>query len=301
MRWLALSVDADVEAVEAVSEILGRLGRGTMIEPLRLVEDATDEQVLRADPAAGYRVIGWIPDDGAAPDAIDRTRRALWHLRAFDLRPMSELAVTATDDSRWATAWRDGYAPIRVGRLTIVPSWLDTPRGADLVIRLDPGMAFGTGLHPTTRACLELLHGVEPMPPAVLDVGTGSGILALAALRLGAERAVGYDTDALAVEASSTNARNNDLGDRFEAHHGTLPEPAEERYPLVLANLVAAVLVELAPRLAAHTAPGGALIASGIIDSRSDEVESALGAAGLESNEWITEGDWVSARFARAA
>jgi ribosomal protein L11 methyltransferase len=299
MRWLALSVEADVEAVEAVSEIFGRLGHGSAIEPMELVADATDEQALRPDPAAGYRVTAWIPDDAEAPEALDRTRRALWHLRAFDLRPMSELSVTTTDDAAWATAWRDGYEPIRMGRLTIVPSWLDVPKGADLVIRLDPGMAFGTGLHPTTRACLELLQTIEPMPTAMLDVGTGSGILALAALRLGASRVVGYDIDQLAIEASTANARANDLGDHFRAQHGTLPELAAESFPLVLANLVAAVLVELAPRLAAHTAPGATLIASGIIESRSDEVEAALTAAGYEVLDWITEGDWVTVRLVR--
>jgi ribosomal protein L11 methyltransferase len=299
MRWLALSVEADVEAVEAVSEILGRLGRGSAIEPLNLVEDAADEQALRADPAAGYRVVAWIPDDGAAPEAIDRTRRALWHLRAFDLRPMSELSVTTTDDGAWATAWREGYEPMRIGRLTILPSWLETPAGVDLVIRLDPGMAFGTGLHPTTRGCLELLQQRTPMPSRVLDVGTGSGILGLAALRLGAERVVGFDTDPLAIEASTANAEANDMSTGFEPRLGTLPATPDDPYPLVLANLVASVLVELAPRLAAHTAPGGSLIASGIIESRSDEVEAALTDAGFAVVEWVTDGDWVTIRLER--
>jgi ribosomal protein L11 methyltransferase len=263
------------------------------------VAEGADEQALRADPAAGYRVTAWIPDDAEAPDAIDRTRRALWHLRAFDLRPMSELSVTTTDDAAWATAWREGYEPQRIGRLTIVPSWLEAPEGSELVIRLDPGMAFGTGLHPTTRACLELLQRVEPMPGAVLDVGCGSGILGIAALRLGVDSVLGYDTDPIAVETSLANARANDVADRFVVRRGPLPEVAEVRFPLVLANLVAAVLIELAPRLAAHTAPGGTLIASGIIESRSDEVEAALTVAGYEVVDWITEGDWVTARLVR--
>ena len=301
MRWLALSVEADVEAVEAVTEILGRLGRGSAIEPLELAADAADEQALRPDPTAGYRVTAWIPDDPDAPDAIERTQRALWHLRAFDLRPMSALSVTTIDDAAWATAWRDGYEPIRIGRLTIVPSWLDVPKGADLVIRLDPGMAFGTGLHPTTRACLEFIQTLVPMPTPVLDVGCGSGILGIAALKLGAGRVVGYDTDSLAVEAARQNAEANALAERFVVRHGTLPEKPDAAFPMVLANLVAAGLIDLAPRLAAHTEPGGVLIASGIIDTRSDEVESALRHSGLESREWITEGDWVTVRFGRMA
>ena len=296
MRWLALSVEADVEAVEAVSEIFGRLGRGSVVEPLRLVADPVDEQALRPDPAAGYRVTAYVPDDGEAPAAVDRTERALWHLQAFDLRPMSGLTVTGIDDADWATAWRDGYEPMRIGRLTIVPSWLEPPESSELVINLDPGMAFGTGLHPTTQACLLALQQVEPMPDAMLDVGCGSGILAIAALRLGASRAVGYDTDQLAVEASAANAYANQLADRFEVRRGKLPETAEERFPLVMANLVAAVLVELAPRLAAHTAPGGTLVASGIIEPRVAEVETALGGAGFAVPQRLVDGDWITLR-----
>jgi ribosomal protein L11 methyltransferase len=139
------------------------------------------------------------------------------------------------------------------------------------------------------------------MPPAVLDVGCGSGILGFAALLLGAERVVGYDTDELAVEATLRNAEANGLAGRLAVHHGTLPEEAGERFPLVVANLVATVLVDLAPRLAAHTADDGSLIASGIIETRSNEVESAMAGVGLESAEWITEGDWVTVRFGRVA
>jgi ribosomal protein L11 methyltransferase len=301
VRWLALSVEADVEAAEAVSEILGRLGGGTATEPLALAADPDDEQALHPDPAAGYRVTAWIPDDDAAPDAVARTEQALGHLRAFDLRPMSGLTVTPVEDADWATKWREGYAPMRIGRVTLVPTWLAVPPDAELVIRLDPGMAFGTGLHPTTRGCLELLHEVGPMPADVLDVGTGSGILALAALRLGARRVVGWDIDRLAVEAATANAAANDLSARFEARLGTLPDPADERFPLVLANLVATVLVGLAPRLADHTAAAGTLLASGIIDTRADEVVAALVAAGFSVEERRADGDWVSLRAVRGS
>lgn len=305
MRWLALQVDADVEAVEAVSEILGRLGRGNMVEPLSLIADPADEQALRPDPAAGYRVKTWIPDDPDAPAAVDRTRRALWHLQAFDLRPMGELEVVSVDDADWATAWREGYAPMRIGRLSIVPTWLDVPADAQadggVVLRLDPGMAFGTGLHPTTRLCLELLQGVDAIPPDVLDVGTGSGILALAALRLGATRVVAYDTDPLAVEASRANAESNGLGHGLEVRSGTVPEVAAKRFSLILANLVAAVLVELAPRLAVHATVGGTLIASGIIETRRLEVERALAAVGFTVVDALVDADWVALRLERAA
>jgi ribosomal protein L11 methyltransferase len=301
MRWLELSVEADVEAVEAISEILGRVSAGTVVQPTRLIRDPDDELVAREDQAAPYVITAHIEDGPAAAAQVEATERALWHLRAFDLRPLGELRVCAVDDAEWSEAWKDHYVAQRIGRVVIVPSWATETIGSDEVaITLDPGMAFGTGLHPTTRACLEVLQEVGPMPAAVLDVGCGSGILALAALRLGAGRAVGIDTDPRAIAASRQNAKRNGLAGRFEACEGTLPPAAGERYALVLANLVAAVLVDLAPALAAHLAADGTLVAGGIIESRCDEVVTAMRAAGLEAVERRVDGEWVALRLAHA-
>lgn len=288
-------MEVDSEAVEAVSEILGRLGRGAAVRPTRLIRDPFDELAAREDPSAPYELTAHLPDDVAAPTAIESTERALWHLQAFGLRPVGKLRVRKVKEADWTEAWKDGYEPQRIGRILVVPSWLEAPAGTDdLVLRLDPGMAFGTGLHPTTRACLELLQRVGPMPPRVLDVGSGSGILGLASLALGAGHVDALDTDPVAVETTLANAAANDMGDRITAHAGTLEEATDEPYPLVLANLVAVVLVELAPRLAAHLEPGGTLLASGIIAERSVEVASALTAAGLVLEERLDDGEWVS-------
>ena len=300
-RWLELTVEADVEAVEAVSEILGRVAAGSAVRPTRLIHDPGDELSAREDPSAPYLVTAHVPDDAAGPAAVDATERALWHLRAFELRPIGALQVRPVTDD-WTDAWRAHYAPQRIGRFVVVPTWLDEPIGeGELAIRMDPGMAFGTGLHPTTRGCLTLLGEAGPMPQAVLDVGCGSGILALAALRLGARRAVGYDTDTAAVEATRANAARNGLGDRVEARLGTLPATSDERFGLVLANLVAAILVELAPRLAVHAAADATLIASGIVAGRADEVLDALGAAGFARVSRGDDGDWVSLCMVRDA
>ena len=296
MRWLELTVICDNEAIEAVSEILGRVGQGSAVRPTRLIRDPNDELSAREDPTAPYEITAHVPEDSAAPAAVEATERALWHLQAFGLRPVGELRVRSVDDADWTDAWKAGYVPQRIGRVVIVPSWLDEPIGPDEVaLHLDPGMAFGTGLHPTTRGCLTLLQEISPMPPVVLDVGCGSGILALAALRLGAERAVCCDTDPLAVEATLANAAANDFADRLNAHEGSLPPaPPTTTYPLVLANLVAAVLIDLSPPLAAHTAPGGTLVAGGIIDSRADEVLAALTDAGFTLDGRLDDGEWVS-------
>jgi ribosomal protein L11 methyltransferase len=298
VRWLELTVTCDNEAIEAVSEILGRVGQGSAVRPTRLLRDPADELSAREDPTAPYEITAHIPEDGAAPAAVEATERALWHLQAFGLRPLGELRVRSVDDADWTDAWKAGYVPQRIGRVVIVPSWLEEPIGPDeVVLRLDPGMAFGTGLHPTTRGCLRLLQEISPMPPVVLDVGSGSGILALAALRLGAKRAVCYDTDPLAVEATLANAEANGLADRVTAQLGSLPAtPPADPYRLVLANLVAAVLIDSADRLAAHAAPGGRLLASGIINTRADEVLAALADAGFVAEQRLDDGEWVSLR-----
>jgi ribosomal protein L11 methyltransferase len=299
VRWLELTVTCDNETIEAVSEIFGRVGQGSAVRPTRLIRDPNDELSAREDPTAPYEITVHIPEDEAASAAVEATERALWHLQAFGLRPVGELRVRSVDDADWTDAWKANYVPQRIGRVVIVPSWIDEPYGRDEVaLHLDPGMAFGTGLHPTTRGCLTLLQEISPMPPVVLDVGSGSGILALAALRLGAEHAVCYDTDPLAVEATLANAAANGLAGRVTAQLGSLPpKPPAEPYPLVLANLVAAVLIDLAAALVAHTAPGGTLLASGIIDRRAGEVLAALTAAGFVVDRRLDDGEWLSLRL----
>ena len=298
MRWLELSVEADVEAVEAVSEILGRVAAGTAVQPTRLIRDPGDELVAREDPTAPFVVTAHVEDGPDARGAVHSTERALWHLQAFNIRPVGPLRIRTVDDADWTDAWKRHYVPQRIGRVVIVPSWVPhEAAGGDAVIVLDPGMAFGTGLHPTTRACLDLLQQISPMPARILDVGCGSGVLALAALRLGAESAVGHDTDPLAVDATRANAERNGVGGRLEVRNGTLPDAASERYPLVLANLVAALLVDLAPRLAGHLAPGGVLVAGGIIAGRAEEVVRAFEATGLTVTDTRDDGEWAALRL----
>ena len=299
MRWLELSVEADVEAVEAVSEILGRVAEGTAVHPTRLLRDPGDELSAREDLSAPFVVTAHVADGPGAAAVVDATERALWHLQAFGLRPVGPLQVRAVDDADWTDAWRRHYVPQRIGRVVIVPSWVAHEAAPDdAVVILDPGMAFGTGLHPTTRACLELLQGISPIPARLLDVGCGSGILALAALRLGAASVVGYDTDPLAVEAAAANAERNGLGERLAVRRGTLPEAVEERFPLVLANLVASLLVELAPRLAAHLERGGDLVVGGIVAARAGEVLAALKAVDLTVTDDRRDAEWVALRLA---
>ena len=298
--WLELAVEADLEAVEAVSEILGRVAHGgTSVEPaFELVDEGLG---ARVDPTRPAVVRGYVAarDPGAAEAAVTEVSTALGHLQAFGIRPIGELRTRIVHEADWAEAWKAHFPVLRVGRrLVIRPTWRrHRAEPGDVVVALDPGMAFGTGLHPTTRLCLA---GLEPLADdgrldgaRVLDVGCGSGILAIAAVRLGAQSAVGVDTDPIAIEATLANADRNRLGDRIAARVGTLPT-GDAPVEVVLANLIAGVLVPLAPLLRDELLPGGTLLASGIFVDRETEVREAFERAGLSITARTAEGDWVA-------
>jgi ribosomal protein L11 methyltransferase len=303
--WLELAIEADIEAVEAVSEILGRVASGgTTVEPaFELVEEGLG---ARVDPARPAIVRGYVParDASAAEAAAAEVAEALGHLQAFSLRTIGELRTRTIHEADWAEAWKAYFGVLRVGRrLVIRPTWRrHRPEPDDVVLALDPGMAFGTGLHPTTRLCLAAL---EPLADdgrldgaRALDVGCGSGILAIAAARLGAASVLGVDTDPIAIEATMSNARRNRLAGRVVARHGSLPSD-EAPFDVVLANLIAGVLVPLAPLLRDELRPGGTLLASGIFIDREAEVRTAFDAVGLDIAGRSTEGDWIALQVRR--
>jgi ribosomal protein L11 methyltransferase len=305
--WLELAVEADVEAVEAVSEILGRAAPGgTSVEP---AFELTDEGLgARLDPTRPAIVRAYVParDRAAADRAVAEVAEALGHLQAFGLRPIGELRTRIVHEADWADAWKAYFPVMRIGRrLVIRPTWRrHRRRPGDVVLALDPGMAFGTGLHPTTRLCLA---GVEALSDRgllasarVLDVGCGSGILAIAACKLGADTALGLDTDPIAIEATTANARRNALARRIRAREGSLPS-GEPAFDVVLANLIAGVLVPLAPALRAELRVGGSLLASGIFIDRERDVATAFEAVGLAVTGRTVEGDWVALEAVREA
>jgi ribosomal protein L11 methyltransferase len=303
--WLELSVRADQEAVEAVSEILSRAASGgvSVEQPF-----TTEQEGLAAAPIpdAPATVRAYLPalDRIAAQAAIAEARERLGHLTAFDLRPIGELEVREVHEEDWATAWKEHFPVMRLGRrIVIKPTWREFDPGPDdVVIALDPGMAFGTGLHPTTRLCLVGLErwadeGIVAGASG-LDVGSGSGILAVGAALLGAGPVRAVDTDPIAVESTQENATRN--GVRVTATQGSVPA-AGGPFDLVLANLVAGLLVPLAAELAAAVRPGtgtsgrgGRLLASGIFIDREPEVRRAFAAAGLHVVGRDHETDWVA-------
>jgi ribosomal protein L11 methyltransferase len=298
--WLELAVEADVEAVEAVSEILGRVAPGgTSVEPRF---ELTDEGLgARVDPSQPAVVRAYLParDPAVVEAAVAEVSAALGHLQAFGLRPISNVATRIVHEADWAEAWKRHFPVLRVGRRIVVrPTWRRHRRlPDDVVLALDPGMAFGTGLHPTTRLCLAALEALADAGglrgARALDVGCGSGILAIASVRLGAASALGLDTDPIAVEATHANARRNGLARRIAVREGSVPS-REPPFGVVLANLIASLLVTLAEDLAREVAPGGTLLASGIFVDRERDVREALEAAGLTVAGRRSEGDWIA-------
>lgn len=305
--WLELAVEADVEAVEAVSEILSRVAPGgASVEPgFELVDEGLG---ARVDPSRPSIVRAYLPArDAAVVDAATATvAEALGHLQAFGLRPIGNLRTRIVDEADWATAWKAHFPVLRVGRRVVIrPTWRRHRRlPGDIVLALDPGMAFGTGLHPTTRLCLEAMERLADQGrldrARVLDVGCGSGILAIAALRLGAARAMGVDTDPIAIEATVANARRNGVARRIRATDGSLPSGGGP-FDVVLANLIAGLLVPLAGALRDELEPGGRLVASGIFVDREDAVRAAFEAAGLGVLDRTVQGDWVALDAVRPA
>lgn len=301
--WLELAVQADTEAVEAVAELFARYGYqgGVAIEEAYTQEN--DGENLRVDTTAPVTVRTYIPDGDGAQETVDTLRRAMWHLS--QMRYVGDLAVSPREEEDWANAWREHFHVHRVGgSLVIRPTWRPyVPEPGDHVISLDPGMAFGTGLHPSTQLCLVAAEDLVQTGNRLLDVGTGSGILAIAAMHLGAGHVLGLDVEEVAVEAARANGEANGFGrDRYPLIVGSLgPDEHYGTFDGIFANIIARIIVALAPHLYESLRPGGWLVASGIIVEREEEVRDALTAAGFTG---ITRGqmaDWVALRAWRDA
>lgn len=296
MPWLQLKARIAPEQAELLEELL--LAEGATAITL---QDAHDDPVFEPErgttPLWNETVLTGLYDDLEGLEAMLERLAAAWaETQPDEPCPIIEHELVADRD--WEREWMEDFQPLRMGqRLWIVPSWHEPPAPDAVNLHLDPGLAFGTGTHPTTALCLEWLDalaldgdldGLE-----VLDVGCGSGILAIAALKLGAAMATGTDIDPQALQASRDNADRNDVS----VDELTLCYPeqlaAERRFPLVVANILAGPLVELAPTIAGHVGPGGRLALSGILERQADEVLDAYRDQGLTMDEPQVREGWV--------
>ena len=298
--WLEVSLIVNGELAEAVAEVLARyIPAGVVIESTAVYAGPEDENGQAVGP---LRVCGYLPVD----DQLEETRRkieeGLWYLGRIS--PLPAPVFRPFEEINWVEAWKEHYHPIPVGEgLMIVPAWLEPETGGRMPIRIDPGMAFGTGTHPTTQLCLALTEAFFQQAggsPRVLDIGCGSGILAVAALKLGAVHALGVDIDPLAMEASQQNAALNGVTDGLELGVGSVAEVRQGQFSLqqgelVYANILAPVLVRLLDEgLGELVSPGGWLVLSGILAEQSPEVEAALRQHNLALLERRQVGDWVA-------
>ena len=310
---LEIAVEVDGEAAEAVAELFNRFNGGDWTEDSQAGEASGGGAVLESTgfddfgaPVAGEHrlVVKTYLKPGPRGQRIQRRiEEGLWRLRL--IYPMPEPTLRAMREEDWANAWKRYYKPLRIGRrVLLTPAWEEPDaRPDDLVARLEPGMAFGTGLHPTTRLCVAALEDWVRPGEALADVGTGSGVLAIVAAKLGARPVWATDIDPLAVRAARANAHRNKIllaPDALHIEHGSVPAGQAGRFPLIVANILAEVLVGLFdaafdnPPLAEPLTPDGHLILSGILEDKVDMVSTAALRHGLREVERRREGDWLA-------
>lgn len=300
MEWTDLCITlpkTEADTAEAIAT--GISGSGIYIEDYSDLEaqveaiahvDLIEQALLDKDRTRVAVHLYLAPDEEAAPVVSllhDRLTAAGLHYR---------LSASGVRQEDWENGWKAHYHALEIGRrLAVVPSWEEYENASGrAVLRLDPGMAFGTGTHETTALCLGVLDEWVQGGERMLDVGTGSGILAIAALRLGAAEADGVDIDPMCVRTAGENAARNGVDGRFKVLVGDLAAKATGRYQIITANIVANAILKMAPAIPPLLAEGGRFVASGVIDTRRDEVAAGLAAAGLIVDEIREKNGWAA-------
>ncbi len=319
-NWLEVSLLVDGELAEAVADVLARFA------PNGVVTESTGVKFLDEENegvAAGpISVRAYLEVDDQIEETRQKLEEALFYLGM--IQPIPAPTYKQIADQNWMEAWKKHYQPIPIGRrLMIVPAWMDSPEPHRIAIKIDPGMAFGTGTHPTTQLCLEMIeefieerrkHALSKVEgkkenssfifplSSMIDIGCGSGILSIAASKLGAQSALGVDVDIESVRNARENADKNGIGAEFVVGQGSVEETRAGRFgiasaPLVTANILAPVVVRLFDAgLADLAEAGGAIILSGILSGQAEKVIEAAQAKGLVLSEKRQRGDWVALR-----
>ena len=302
MNWLEVSVTVDGELAESVADVFARFApNGVMTEQGVKFNDEEDEGTATGP----ITVRAYLEVNEQLEETRQKLEESLFYLGM--ITPVPAPVFKQIADQNWMEAWKQHYKPILIGKgLLILPAWMDSPDPMRIPIKIDPGMAFGTGTHPTTQLCLELME-VSARDPltTVIDVGCGSGILSIAALKLGAEKVLGVDIDIESVKNSRENADINEIGQGLLLGQGSVTEVLAGSFqfksaPLVVANILGPILIRLFDAgLADLVEPGGEIILSGILDHQAESVIAAGQAKGLKRSDMRQMGDWVAISLKR--
>lgn len=295
-HWLEISLEVDGELAEAVADVITRYAEGGAVVENGITCLDADDSGIRLPVV---RVFGYLPIDDSLEDRRQRVEQGLWYLSR--IQPLPQPTFRTIADQDWMTAWKVHYRPIPIGeRLMVLPAWIEKEDPDRIPIHIDPSVAFGTGTHPTTQLCLEMVERyVRPGQP-VIDVGCGSGILSIAALKLGAIHALGVDVDRKSVKATRNNAEFNRVFAGMEIGQGSVEEVLEGNFsiqeaPVVLVNILATIILRLFDGgLAKLVADSGTLILSGILEEQEERICNAAQANGLTLIDRSQMKDWVS-------
>ncbi|WP_409270708.1 50S ribosomal protein L11 methyltransferase [Neobacillus sp. SCS-31] len=307
MKWSEISIHTANEAVEPISHILHEAGAsGVVIEdPFELIKEREDQfgEIYQLDPndypEEGVIVKAYLPVNSFLGETVDAIKESINNLIIHDIDiGLNKVTISEVNEEEWATAWKKYYNPVKISeRFTVVPTWEEyTPVNSDeLIIELDPGMAFGTGTHPTTVMCIQALERTVKQGDEVIDVGTGSGVLSIAAALLGASNIKAYDLDEVAVKSARLNIKLNKVQDRVLVAQNNLLDGIEDHSAdVVVANILAEVILRFTDDVARVLKPGGTFIASGIIQAKKDLVKDAIINEGFTIVETIVMEDWVA-------
>ena len=306
MKWSEISILTTNEAVEPISNILHEAGAsGVVIEDPQELEKEREDQFgeiyqLNPDdyPEEGVIVKAYLPVNSFLGETVDEIKEAVNNLIIYNIDiGLNKVSISEVNEEEWATAWKKYYNPVKISeKFTIVPTWEDyTPVNTDeLIIELDPGMAFGTGTHPTTVMCIQALERTVQPGDRVVDVGTGSGVLSIAAAKLGAGKVEAMDLDDVAVQVAKLNLKLNKVHDVASISQNNLLDGVAEGADIVVANILAEVIVRFADDAGKVVKNGGHFITSGIIQQKKEVVKDAMINAGFEIEEIISMEDWVA-------
>lgn len=306
MEWMELAIETTTEGGDLAADILYDAGAAGVV-----IEDPEDARALvkqkddwdYIEPGClntegdAVTVKGYLPVDESLSDRLEMVRERLEALSkgGTGFGPL-KLTTGRIEDLEWAECWKKYYKPLRIGRsIVIKPSWEDyVTKEGDIVVAIDPGMAFGTGTHESTALCIELLEKYITKGARVIDVGCGSGILSVVSAKLGAGTVEAFDLQAMAVDITLANARLNGVGSVVKAERADLVSLLQGRADIIVSNIVADVIIRMSPKVTGHLKPGGVFIASGIIRDREREVRDAFNNNGLETVDERRRNEWVA-------